>query len=148
MEFREQIMFRFTIGSCNNDVLRFWDQNAPGFEERLASLSYAFGAGFKTSVSCEPLLDNQADGLISMLYPYVNDAIWIGKANKLTSRLKINGHDDPETIRKAEALIESQSDDYIMDLYERHKSDTRIKWKDSVKKVVGIYMPVISGLDI
>ena len=63
-EYRRQILFRFTIGSANNDTLRFWDQHAPGFEERLESLAYAHRMGFATSVSCEPLLDNNADELI------------------------------------------------------------------------------------
>jgi DNA repair photolyase len=33
---RDKILFRFTIGSSNSETLRFWEPNAPSFEERLS----------------------------------------------------------------------------------------------------------------
>jgi hypothetical protein len=33
-------------------------------------------------------------------------------------------------------------------LYARHRDDTVIKWKDSIKKVVGIERPTEKGLDV
>jgi len=39
--YRKQILFRFTIGSNNTLTLRYWETNASGFEERLASLRFA-----------------------------------------------------------------------------------------------------------
>ena len=47
----EHILFRFTIGAYDDDTLRFWEPGAPPYDERLASLKYAFDAGFKTSVN-------------------------------------------------------------------------------------------------
>ena len=146
--YRQQILFRFTIGSADNATLRFWEPYAPGFGERLMSLAYAYRSGYATSVSCEPLLDNKADDLIRQLSPYVTDAIWFGKGNRLITRLKSNGNTDAETLQRAERLMADLSDEYIIGLYNRHKDNPQIKWKESVKKVVGIDIPVECGLDI
>lgn len=148
MPYRQQILFRFTIGSTDNTTLKFWDQNAPSFDKRLEALQYAFRMGFATSVSCEPLLDNNADELIRQVRPYVTDAIWLGKVNMIISRLKINGFGDQETMAKAKALMGDLSESYINELYTRYRNDSKIKWKDSFKKVIGIPMQTDPGRDI
>jgi DNA repair photolyase len=147
-EYQEQILFRFTIGSTDNATLRFWEPYAPSFDERMESLVYAYHLGFATSVSCEPLLDNKADELISRFSPYVTDTIWIGKVNNMMYRLRMNGYIDTETITRATKLMNDLSDNYFIDLYERYKDNFQIKWKESVKKVIGIVVPVERGLDI
>lgn len=147
-QYRGNIMFRFTIGSTDDHTLKFWDQHAPSFDERRDSLSYAYNAGYETSISCEPMLDDKMDVLISGLLPFVTDAIWIGIGNQMTARLKINGHGDPETTEKARQLLASQSKDHILDLHSRYKDHRQIKWKESIKKMVGIEMPTESGLDV
>ena len=78
---KETIQFRFTITSKNNNLLKFWEPNAPLFEERLESLKYAYKLGYKTSISIEPFLDEDPYGLINILIPYVTESIWIGKMN-------------------------------------------------------------------
>ncbi len=83
--FKAQIQFRFTITSCNDEVLKFWEPGAPTFNERLQSLTLAHVAGFKTSVSIEPFLDKDPFELIEILYPYVTESIWIGKMNYISS---------------------------------------------------------------
>jgi len=35
-----------------------------------------------------------------------------------------------------------------MDLYSRYKDEGNIKWKESIKKVVGLEIPVEKGLDV
>ena len=35
-----------------------------------------------------------------------------------------------------------------MDLYDTFKSNPKIKWKDSIKKIIGIERPCEKGLDI
>jgi DNA repair photolyase len=147
-QYRQNILFRFTIGSADNQALKFWDQFAPNFDERLESLMYAYKAGFQTSISCEPMLDDKADTLIARVLPYVTNAIWLGKGNQMTMRLKINGHGDGETIQMARKLMDSQSNGYISDLYSRHKDNPHMKWKESIKKVVGLEVSTKSGLDI
>lgn len=142
------IMFRFSIGSIDSDVLKFWEPGAPDFTERLKSLKYAYSNGFKTSVSCEPMLDNNISAVIEKVLPYVTDTIWLGKANFLLRRLKTNKCTDNETIRRAHKLIEWQSSENIMSLYERYRKEKKIKWKESIKKIVGLELSKQKGLDI
>jgi hypothetical protein len=40
-----------------------------------------------------------------------------------------------------------QSDIAIRALYKRHQYDPLIKWKDSIKQVIGINRPIVKGLD-
>jgi DNA repair photolyase len=146
--YSQQVLFRFTIGSADDQILKFWDQNAPGFDERLEALMYAHMEGFQTSVSCEPMLDDNVEAVIIRVLPYVTDAIWLGTMNQVFMRLKINGHGDKETLSKARQLVASQSNGFIAGLYAKHKDNRQIKWKESIKKEVGIEIPLESGLDI
>jgi DNA repair photolyase len=143
---KEHILFRFTIGSADNDTLKFWEKNAPSYEERMASLKHAYSMEFQTSVSAEPILDIEIDKLISSLLPYVTDSIWIGKANYLLSRLKRNGFNDDETIQKAKEIIANQSDEWVQNIYNTYKDNPKIEWKDSIKKIMNIPITV-NGLD-
>lgn len=145
--YRENVLFRFTIGSKNSETLKFWEPNAPSFEERKECLIYAFNNGFSTSVSCEPMLDESTEELVKSLTPYITDSIWIGKANFLLRRLKMNGIIDIETINKANELISLQSDDKIKILYKKLKTNRKVKWKESIKKIVQLEISTIKGLD-
>ena len=144
---KENILFRFTIGSCNSENLKFWEHNAPSFEERLQSLKFAYENGFKTSLSCEPILDAGTLELVEKVLPYTTDAIWIGKPNFLLKRIKMNGITDKETIQKAEELINSLSDGWITELYNSLKDNPKIKWKESIKKIVNLEVSTIRGID-
>jgi len=134
--FKDKIMFRFTIGSMNSEVLKFWEPGAPSYEERKESVIFAFGKGYQTSLSCEPFLDETIDELVEDLQEYITDTIWVGKANKLLGRLKLNGVTDFESIRKANELIELQSDKKIICLYHIIKNNLKIRWKESIMKVL------------
>jgi DNA repair photolyase len=137
-EHKDKFLFRFTIGSSDSNTLKFWEPNAPDFAERLESLKYAFSDGYQTSISCEPMLDNNIGDVIDQVIPFVTDAIWIGKANHLRSRLALNGENDPVTTQKAKELMEWQTDKNIKQLYSQYKDNPQIEWKDSIKKVVGL----------
>ena len=147
-EYRDNILFRFTIGSTNSDILKFWEPNAPDYEERKKCLIYAFNSGFNTSVSCEPMLDNNTVELVKDLEPYVTDAIWIGKINKLHHILSINGFTDGDTLDKAKELLSFQTDENIKRLYLELANNPRIKWKESIKKVVGLEISTVKGSDV
>lgn len=140
-KYKDKILFRFSIGSADDKVLKFWEPNAPEFKERLACLKWAHKKGFGTSVSCEPMLDNNIDKVVKKVSPYVTETIWIGKINHLIGvtgrgRLDFNGHNDWATLIIANELIAWQSDDNIMKLYEQYKNDSKIRWKESIKKVI------------
>jgi len=135
--FKENILFRFTIGSADSDTLKFWENNAPDFNERLEALKYAFNAGYNTSVSCEPMLDDNIDQVIAAVLPYVTETIWLGKPNQLMGRLSRNGFkNDLVTMSRGRALMKLFSDKFILDLYARYKDNSKIMWKSSIKKVV------------
>ena len=144
---KEQILFRFTIGSRNSNTLKFWEPSAPNYNERKRALVYAYEAGYRTSISCEPMLDNRIDKVVDDLAEYVTDAIWMGKMNFAIRRLRTNGQLNDETLAAAEQLLAWQSDEAIIELYNRYKGNPIIKWKESIKKVVGIEVSKIKGED-
>lgn len=129
---KEQILFRFTIGSDSQPVCAFWEPGAPSPGERIACLSMAKANGYKTSVSIEPMLEG-ARGAISTVEsvrPFVTETIWIGKMNKPWVRV-------PKEYADAVLKITyMQSDHQILELYQSLKDDPMIRWKDSIKEVV------------
>ena len=138
---KNKILFRFTIGSVDDDVLKFWEPGAPDFKERYECLKYAFKKGFQTSVSCEPMLDNNIDKVIKKVSKYVTETIWLGKANNLLGktgqgRLERNGVATPEVVQKANELNDWQNDDNMIALYNKYKSDPKIRFKESIKRVL------------
>lgn len=148
--YKSQVLFRFTIGGMT-EALAFWEPGAPTFTERLLALGIAYMDDWATSVSMEPLLETQLPSVVSlvdMLSDYITDSIWIGKANHLKDRLTANGFgENPEVMDKADALIASQTDKRIWALYEALKDRPEIKWKDSIKQVVGLEAPEEIGMD-
>jgi DNA repair photolyase len=146
--YKDRITFRFTIGSTDNEVLKFWEPGAPSFEERLISLIHAHQNGFVTSISIEPMLEGDIDALIAAVSPFVTDTIWLGKINRLKSILAINGFKQPEILVRAYALIKSQNDDAIKQLYIRYKDNPKIRFKESIKKIVGMELQSKAGMDL
>lgn len=135
--YKEQIIFRFTIGSADNATLKFWEPGAPSYDERLDALRYAFEHGFSTSISCEPFLDNNIDQVIADTRAFITDSIWVGTMNQGRARIKVNGHWTPEVEAKYNELMGWYSEENIRTLYERYKDDSLIRWKESIAKVVG-----------
>lgn len=132
-QWKEQILFRFTIGSMNVGACEFWEPGAPGPEERICCLQRAFEAGFRTSVSIEPLLGGieNAIAVVNQSRPYVTDTIWIGKMNKV--RLRVSAEHAQMAVANIEFL---QRDEMILELYRYFENDPIIRWKDSIKEVV------------
>ncbi len=136
--YKPQIRFRFTIGSADSAVLKLWEPGAADFSERLKALEYAYGKGYSTSISCEPLLDDNFDNLYEKVNPYVTDAIWVGKMNMASKRVRTNtGGMFPS--EEVDRLVASQSDEKIIGLFKKYKDDPKIKWKESIKKVAMAY---------
>jgi DNA repair photolyase len=142
---RDQILFRFTIGAMNDDILLYWEPNAPCYDERKTSLEHAYMKGFATSVSIEPMLDAEnIYALWSDLVPWVTDSIWIGKMNKVRNRVIIEDSSDEKMVSLIE---EGQTDNKIKEIYEKLKDALRVKWKESIKEVVGLDLATETGLD-
>jgi DNA repair photolyase len=127
-KYKSNIQFRFTITSNQNRLLKFWEKNAPLYEDRLESLKLAYKKGFKTSVSIEPFLDYDPQKLISEIGPFVTESIWIGPMNYI-SRNNIEEIDQLEylTVRK------NYEFDHLKEIYDILKSNPKIRFKDSMK---------------
>lgn len=135
-QYKEQFIFRFTIGSISTETLKFWEPNAPSFEERLSALEYAYQNGFSTSISMEPTLDLFPEKVVERVYDMVTNDIWIGLPNMLDRRLKMNGYGNDEQVMKASAeLQKGQSVEWVLSLVEKYKDDPKILWKDSIRKI-------------
>lgn len=145
--YKDQVLFRFTIGTINNYVLRFWEPNAPSYGERKECLIHAFKEGFKTSVSVEPMLTGGMIELAEDLLPYITDAIWFGKMNRVSERVDTTGWTQISENYLNE-INEINKPLNIMQLYGHFKNNPQVKWKESIKKVVGIATPKEIGLDI
>jgi DNA repair photolyase len=126
-DYRNLIQFRFTISSNNNDLLSFWESNAPPYRVRLESLKLAYEKDFKTSVSIEPFLDFDPIPLINELSPYVTESIWIGPMNYIPRKniaVKYRG--------RYESIRGNYTTDNIRLIMERLKDYPKIRFKDSM----------------
>ena len=131
-QWKEQIMFRFTIGTIHNDISRFWEPGAPEPYEQVLALELAYNRGFRTSVSIEPMLEGYK-GIVLVIEAvrgYITDIIWIGKMNKV--RLRVADGYNNEVAR----IEELQCEKNILELYHYYKDDPMIRWKDSIKEVI------------
>jgi DNA repair photolyase len=135
-EFSELILFRFTIGHYDQEHLKFWEPGAPTFSERSKSLEYAYNAGFKTSISMEPLLTTNPQKVILPLNRYVTESIWIGtmnyvytnefQENELSYYNKIQQTKNPLYLLNLRSELQS---------WEEAHSQNKIRWKDSVQSI-------------
>lgn len=143
---KEQLLFRFTITARDDTILSLWEPGAPGYEERLAALRHAFEQGFVTSVSVEPMLEAEhVHILVNELMPYVNHSIWLGMMNKIEERVSC---DSVEIVKDLQRIQYFQSDEMIRDIYAQLAHNKLLRWKESIKKVVGIPQAQQPGLDI
>lgn len=144
-DYRKQILFRFTIGAMDDKLLGYWEPGAPSFKERFECLKLAFEHGFQTSVSVEPMLDAMhVVNLFRRLRPFITDTLWIGKMNELRQRVTIETDEDRRMVEMIEA---GQVDEVIRDIYEALKDEHQIRWKESIKKVVGVPLAKKAGED-
>lgn len=143
---QEQLLFRFTITARDNGILKLWEPGAPLYEERLAALRHAFEQGYATSVSIEPMLEAEhVQDLVEELLDYVNQTIWLGKMNKIEERVQL---DSRELRNDLQRIKKGQRDLEIIRIYERLHHHECIRWKESIKKVVGIPLAEQPGLDV
>jgi len=141
-DYMNQILFRFTIGCSDDTTLHIWEPEAPSYEERIACLSTAHALGYQTSVSMEPMLDpNNIVADVMGMIRFVTDAIWLGKMNYIRERTR----DVPE--HEIVALERAYSNDSIQRIYQCLRFNPKIKWKESIKKVVGLPLIQIPGQD-
>jgi len=132
-KYKEYLQFRFTITSIQDNLLKFWEPNAPNFQERLESLIFAFDKGYKTSVSIEPFLDYDPAKLVELIAPFTTESIWLGKMNYIPRRNLSNVEQQYfDDIRKNYEI------EHLWEVYTQLKDLPLIKFKDSVRTKLGI----------
>ncbi|MFX0173819.1 MAG: hypothetical protein ACFE9L_18200 [Candidatus Hodarchaeota archaeon] len=82
-EFKERVLWRFTIGTLDDEIREKWEPGAPTIKSRLQSLEELYANYWKTSVSIEPFLGKDLLDLIDRIDSYITDTIWIGPMNKI-----------------------------------------------------------------
>ena len=144
-DYKDRILFRFTIGAMDDGQLKFWEPEAPNFVHRLGCLEYAFKQGFQTSVSSEPMLDSEnIVDLVTALEPFVTNSIWLGKMNDTQSRVRIDSIEDQDALQ---FILDGQTDEKIWEIYKALKDRPLVKFKESIKEVVGLDLAEEAGLD-
>ncbi len=142
---KESLLFRFTITANNNTILSLWEPFAPTYEERVASLRYAFRNGFATSVSIEPMLDiKTVVAMVKELEPSVTHSLWLGKMNKIDTRVVV---DSDVMAIEVERVRAGQCNSRIKTIYEELKHNPLVFWKESIKEIVGLDLATQPGLD-
>jgi len=148
-DYKAAVLWRFTIGSADDRVLRFWEPHAPPFADRLNALRHAYTDGWRTSVSMEPMLDPFPQAVIDRVRPMVTDSIWLGLMNNAAARISLNceGKKCDAAHVLARGLETAFNPHSVMKLYGWYKNDPLIRWKDSIKKIVGIPAAAQAGMD-
>jgi hypothetical protein len=85
------------------------------------------------------------EALVNELMPFVNDAIWIGKMGHLDQLKRTAGYQLAERIAEIEHF---QRDEMIWAIYNRYKVNPKIKWKNSIKRIVGLPPAPEPGMDV
>lgn len=130
--YRERIQFRFTITSLDDDLLSFWEPNAPLFQERINSLKFAFTEKYRTSVSIEPFLDYHPEELVKYVEPYCTESIWIGKMNYIRrNNLTLFEKKYYENVRK------NYTWEHLEEIFFNLKDNPKIRFKDSFGIITG-----------
>ncbi len=134
-DWREKVLFRFSIGSSNPKLMAYWEPDAPCLAERLAALELAKARHFQTSVSMEPLLGGRDDALctVARVESLVTEKIWIGRMNKVLARVNPQTEEEREACRR---VMKAQSDEEMMLLMQDLRRHPKIEWKDSIKQLL------------
>jgi DNA repair photolyase len=132
---RHRILFRFTIGSLDQDLCAFWEPGAPSPGERIAALEHAQAKGYSTSISIEPMLDSvdHTCELVARVTPFVTDTIWIGKMQRVPQ--KLNAH-IPDFSAAREKIRQRQTNAEIQRLVFKLANHSKVRWKDSIQAVL------------
>lgn len=133
----DRLEFRFSIGGLDEATCQFWEPGASCFHDRRECIGMVKFAGFKVSVSAEPLLEPwRAISIVGCCLGWGADHVWIGKLNQLrrrTAHANIGGH---PTLLKLEAW---QDDEHVLQVVESLKDYAaagKVRYKDSYREVI------------
>ena len=139
---QQAVEFRFTIGTLDDDVSRFWEPGASRPTERLTCLTLAAGFGYRVSVSLEPMLGGAIDAYnvirnVRRLVSPEGGTVWVGKMNNLRKRLDMTVAENRTAVPRIEEL---QADNRILELVAAVECQPElrriVRWKDSIQQVI------------
>lgn len=126
---KNRIEFRFTIGTLDDTTREIYEPNAPTIAERFLCVKFLNEHGIEPSISCEPLLDVDINGGLSIVYSLLSNCrvkeIWIGAL---------------QYVKKGEGLPNLN----YRAIYDYYKTNPKIKFKDSFFKQAkrqGVILP-------
>lgn len=133
-----RIEFRFTIGTDEDETMKFWEPNAPSYKERKMCVKYTSICGYRTSVSMEPLLTETPENVINDLKKWACE-FWLGKMNHVS--LNLEGEAETDSLTATIYLRQKRinSDEFWVSLADRLGRIGLIeyvKWKDSVRPII------------
>ena len=76
---------------------------------------------------------------------YITDSLWIGEMNYGGRFSKYTDVPIQDELNRIKA---GQTHKVIRDIYNRYQSNPMIKWKNGIKKIVGLPLATTPGLDI
>ena len=138
-EFKPQILFRFSITSLDSDLSRLWEPFAPPPHERLLCLRWAYERGWRTSVSCEPMLGG-VEGALAVygaVMPYVTDTCWFGPATNLRQCV-FERKTCPEVEAACQRLEMLQAEGELLRLYDALRGDPKVRRKSPIRRLVRV----------
>lgn len=124
---KQHIEFRITIGSFDNQDIRFWEGNSPLFEERFECVKLLYHHGYNVSVSAEPLLTLDPMKLYKMLEPYIS-CIWFGEMNYVPILIEMKTEEDKEYLAKLDTITKNLKT-YVRELMKYDK----VFWKKGIR---------------
>jgi len=125
--YKDNIIFRLTITTHDEDTLKYWEHNASNFDERVKCLKLLYKNGFKTSISLEPFLENPTY-IITKLDKYITNDIWIG----VMSGMETIDIDKDEKNR----LLKLYDKNNLLKLIKKFKDNKKVYWKTSIMKII------------
>ena len=78
------------------------------------------------------------------LLPFVSHSIWLGKMNRIEERVTVESEAMERAVKR---LADGQSDHHILRIYNELRDIDKVRWKESIKAVVGLELPSEPGLD-
>lgn len=124
---KDKIIFMLTITSSDQNLLEYYEKNAPTYDERKQCLINLFNNGYYTSISMEPFL-NDPFIVINELDQYVTHNIWLGLMSGFKNNKEINVD---EKLR----LTKLYSKEHISEIINKIKNNNKIMFKTSVMKL-------------
>jgi hypothetical protein len=88
----------------------------------------------------------------------VTDSVWLGKMNHVRKRVVIQKRalleggevsiiEKGVPLKEVERIERAQTDDNIRRIYKALKDEPKVRWKENIKKVVGLPVDTEPGLD-